>query len=147
MTILCYKTIISQAEQICLKRGVRLTSQRATVLRILAEHNTSISAYNLLDILRIVEPKAKPTTIYRALSFLLKQGFIHRIVSNNSYMICHNFEKPFHVSLILVCHCCSDVNETNVPGIQKYINILANKSNFLLRNCIIEAHGLCKKCN
>ena len=61
--------LLTQAESLCLDRGVRLTTQRAEVLRLMAEQNGSISAYDLLDQLRISEPQAKPPTIYRALDF------------------------------------------------------------------------------
>ncbi|SQD07688.1 zinc uptake regulation protein [Escherichia coli] len=36
----------------------------------------AISAYDLLDLLREAEPQAKPPTVYRALDFLLEQGFV-----------------------------------------------------------------------
>ena len=49
--------LLTQAESLCLDRGVRLTTQRAEVLRLMAEQNGSISAYDLLDQLRISEPR------------------------------------------------------------------------------------------
>ena len=57
MTTMTSQQILIQAEKMCLQRGVRLTSQRAEVLRLMAEQPGSISAYDLLDQLRISEPQ------------------------------------------------------------------------------------------
>ena len=56
--------LLAQAEKICQKRGVRLTSQRLAVLRLIMQQPTAISAYDLLDLLRQVEPQAKPCLLY-----------------------------------------------------------------------------------
>ena len=42
--------LLAQAEKICQKRGVRLTSQRLAVLRLIMQQPTAISAYDLLDL-------------------------------------------------------------------------------------------------
>jgi Fur family transcriptional regulator, zinc uptake regulator len=138
--------LLNQAETLCLQRGVRLTTQRAEVLRLMAEQNGSISAYDLLDQLRVSEPQAKPPTIYRALDFLLEQGFIHRVESNNSYVVCHHFDEPAHTSVMLVCDRCAAVSEKHAHGVEKIISGLAEQAGFTLRHSVIEAHGLCENC-
>lgn len=146
MTNMTSQQILIQAEKMCLQRGVRLTSQRAEVLRLMAEQPGSISAYDLLDQLRVSEPQAKPPTVYRALDFLLEQGFIHRVESNNSYVMCHHFEAPAHTSVMLVCDRCAAVTEKQAQGVEKIIASLAGEAQFALRNSVIEAHGLCENC-
>jgi len=146
MTNMTSQQILIQAEKMCLQRGVRLTSQRAEVLRLMAEQPGSISAYDLLDQLRVSEPQAKPPTVYRALDFLLEQGFIHRVESNNSYVMCHHFEAPAHTSVMLVCDRCAAVTEKQAQGVEKIIATLAGEAQFVLRHSVIEAHGLCESC-
>ncbi|MFB6325931.1 transcriptional regulator Zur [Pantoea deleyi] len=146
MTTMTTQQILTQAEKMCLQRGVRLTSQRAEVLRLMAEQPGSISAYDLLDQLRVSEPQAKPPTVYRALDFLLEQGFIHRVESNNSYVMCHHFEAPAHTSVMLVCDRCAAVTEKQAQGVETIIATLAGEAQFALRHSVIEAHGLCKNC-
>lgn len=146
MTTLIPDQIMSQAEKLCLQRGVRLTSQRAEVLRLMAEQQNAISAYDLLDRLRASEPQAKPPTVYRALDFLLEQGFIHRVESNNSYVICHHFEEPPHTSIMLICDRCAAVDENHAGGVENSIAHLAQQAGFVLRHSVIEAHGLCQNC-
>ncbi len=138
--------ILSQAEKLCQQRNVRLTPQRLEVLRLLTEQNGAISAYDLLDLLRTAEPRAKPPTIYRALDFLLEQGFIHRVESNNSYVMCLHFDEPQHTSAMLICDRCGSVNEKHAQGVEEILQTLASQAGFSLRHSVVEAHGLCREC-
>ena len=138
--------ILSQAEALCLQRGVRLTPQRLEVLRLMCEHNSAISAYDLLDLLRVSEPQAKPPTVYRALDFLLEQGFIHRVESANSYLVCPHFSEPSHISAMLICDRCGLVTERHADGVQDILKTLTQESGFTLSHSVIEAHGLCPSC-
>ncbi len=138
--------ILSQAEAICLQRNVRLTPQRLEVLRLMSRQHGAISAYDLLDLLRSSEPQAKPPTVYRALDFLLEQGFVHRVESTNSYVVCHHFEQPSHTSAMLICDRCGAVAEQHAEGVENILKSLALSTGFALANSVIEAHGLCKEC-
>ncbi|HGJ5855949.1 zinc uptake transcriptional repressor Zur [Arsenophonus nasoniae] len=138
--------ILSQAKKICQARNVRLTPQREEVLRLIAAQPCAISAYDLLDLLRISEPQAKPPTIYRGLEFLLEQGFIHKIESTNSYVICHHFEDPKHTSVMLICDSCGSVAESNGQTVETAIIKLAKKTGFQLSHTVVESHGLCSPC-
>lgn len=146
MSVSPSQQILSQAEKICQQRNVRLTPQRLEVLRLMTEQNAAISAYDLLDLLRVSEPQAKPPTVYRALDFLLEQGFIHRVESNNSYVVCHHFEEPQHTSAMLICDRCGAVSEQHAQGVETVLEMLSQQSGFSLRNSVIEAHGLCAGC-
>ncbi len=147
MTISNQQTLLSKAETLCLERGVRLTPQRMAVLRLMAQQNKAISAYDLLDLLRITEPQAKPPTIYRALDFLLEQGFIHKIESNNSYILCHHFEAPPHTSALLICHGCGSVTEKTTDAIEHSLLKLTKEAGFKLQHSVVEVHGICDKCS
>ncbi|MFA9209100.1 MAG: transcriptional regulator Zur, partial [Yersinia sp. (in: enterobacteria)] len=50
--------LLAQAEELCQQRNVRLTPQRLEVLRLMAQQPGAISAYDLLDLLRVSEPAA-----------------------------------------------------------------------------------------
>ncbi|MDX7988378.1 zinc uptake transcriptional repressor Zur [Xenorhabdus sp. 12] len=141
------KNLLAQAKNICLSRGVRLTPQRIEILRLITEQPNAISAYDLLDLLREVEPQAKPPTVYRGLEFLLEQGFIHKIESTNSYVICHHFEEPSHTSAMFICEDCGSVTEKDAKDIESAIQQLAQGTGFHLRNSVIEVHGLCSSCH
>ncbi|WP_054954506.1 zinc uptake transcriptional repressor Zur, partial [Citrobacter amalonaticus] len=106
----------------------------------------AISAYDLLDLLRESEPQAKPPTVYRALDFLLEQGFVHKVESTNSYVLCYLFDQPTHTSAMFICDRCGAVKEECAEGVEDIMHTLAAKMGFALRHNVIEAHGLCSAC-
>ena len=138
--------LLAQAEKICAQRNVRLTPQRLEVLRLMSLQDGAISAYDLLDLLREAEPQAKPPTGYRALDFLLEQGFVHKVESTNSYVLCHLFDQPTHTSAMFICDRCGAVKEECAEGVEDIMHTLAAKMGFALRHNVIEAHGLCAAC-
>ena len=140
------KELLAQAEKLCAQRNVRLTPQRLEVLRLMSLQQGAISAYDLLDLLRESEPQAKPPTVYRALDFLLEQGFVHKVESTNSYVLCHLFDQPTHTSAMFICDRCGVVKEEAAEGVEDIMHTLAAKMGFALRHNVIEAHGLCSAC-
>ncbi len=145
MSIEC-EAFLTQARLLCQQRKVRMTPQRHEVLRLMAQQQSAISAYDLLDLLRASKPQAKPPTVYRALDFLLEQGFIHRVESTNSFLVCHHFAEPAHTSVMLICNRCGNITEQHAEGVQEMLKTLAGKMGFIPDSSIIEAHGCCAKC-
>ena len=82
--------LLIQAQQACRKKGARLTKTREQVFLLLAKQQGAVGAYDLLDELKKLDSAAKPATIYRALDFLSKQGFVHKIESINAFVMCHH---------------------------------------------------------
>lgn len=138
--------LLAKAQQICEQRGVRLTPQRLKVLELIIEHRSSISAYELLDLLRETEPQAKPPTVYRALDFLLAQGFVHKVESTNSYIACCVLGHADHCSQLLICDECGAVEECHDDELAKLLRLKAEKHGFQISNHVIESHGTCHGC-
>src|SRR3954453_12524056 len=76
------------AEERCAEDDQRLTPPRRRVLELLLQHGQPMKAYDLIAGFATGGPPAKPPTVYRALDFLEKQGFAHRIESLNAYVAC-----------------------------------------------------------
>ena len=72
------------------QRGLRLTEIRSQVLELIADSRKPVKAYDLLDRLKDARSNAAPPTVYRALDFLLDNGFIHKLQSINAYVSCHH---------------------------------------------------------
>ncbi|OCG01457.1 zinc uptake transcriptional repressor Zur [Gilliamella sp. wkB112] len=138
--------LIEKIETLCKKRNIKLTNQRRTVLDIMLTANKAMSAYDLLDLLKISEPQAKPPTIYRALEFLLEQGFIHKVESSNSYIICPHFNDPEHVSILFICDKCQQIFEKHSTDIEQQLKQLAQQNVFLIKHSVLEIHGFCQQC-
>ncbi|WP_157617619.1 zinc uptake transcriptional repressor Zur [Vibrio mexicanus] len=138
--------LLKQIEQICTARGVRLTPQRKGVFKLISSSKKASSAYELLEQLQKSEPQAKPPTVYRALDFLMEQGFIHRVESTNSYISCCSCNAHKHYSHLLICDKCSDVIELQDDSLVALLSKNAQEHGFSITNHVIESHGICQSC-
>lgn len=145
MTNLEATRLLTKADALCKQRGARMTETRKQVFLILARQEGSVGAYDLLDQLKEVVPNAKPPTIYRALDFLEEQGFVHKITSSNSFVLCSHFEHNHPVQM-LICKSCGDVREIHSEGVYSELKQQAEDHGFQVQEQTIEAHGLCAKC-
>ncbi|KMT64385.1 transcriptional repressor [Catenovulum maritimum] len=140
------KRLIEQARKACETRGARFTLVREQVFSFLANSNSAIGAYELLTQLQQLDAKAKPPTIYRALDFLIEQGFVHKVESQNAYVLCSHFAEQ-HKAQLLICDNCGDVQEIQCPEINTELEKAADQYGFKVQQPTIEAHGLCKACS
>lgn len=137
--------LIKRAEIMCQRRGVRMTPTRREVFAILTEQEGAVGAYDLLDLLKAEVPNAKPPTIYRALEFLQSQGFVHKVSSSNSYVLCSHFEKQHPVQMLICTH-CGNVQEIHSSGVHQAFVEQAEKQGFTVQQQTVEALGICSKC-
>ena len=66
---------MTSARAICAERGVQFTPVRQRSLEILLETHAAMGAYDVLERLSAEGLGSKPPVAYRALSFLVDQGF------------------------------------------------------------------------
>lgn len=142
---LCIRNAISVAEQLCLSRGVQLTPIRHKVLELIWNSHKAVKAYDLLDQIRPVNDAAKPSTVYRALDFLLEQGLIHRVESLNAFVGCH-CSGTQHDQLLLICTNCHTVEERAAPQVLHALALELGDAGFIPQRKTIEIHGFCKNC-
>ncbi|HEY4124321.1 MAG TPA: transcriptional repressor, partial [Rhizomicrobium sp.] len=78
---------------------------------LLASHKP-VGAYDVLGALAREDSPARPSppTVYRALEFLLEQGFVHRIASMNAYAACFSPGER-HRAHFLICRACKQTGE------------------------------------
>ncbi|SET77918.1 zinc uptake transcriptional repressor Zur [Thalassotalea agarivorans] len=138
--------LLEKAKAVCEKRGARLTPTREQVFKLLSKQEGAIGAYDLLEQLKTIDSGAKPATIYRALDFLSQQGFVHKIESLNAFVLCHHFGDCSHPVQLLICDNCSYIEEIQSENLDLAIRSMADASGFKISHQIVEAHGLCKKC-
>lgn len=145
MTMISQK-LLAQAQLVCTKRGVRFTTAREQVFTLLTKIEGAIGAYDLLEKLQSVDPSAKPATVYRALDFLSKQGFVHKIESINAFVLCHHFGDCDHPVQLLICDTCGHVEEIQSNNLDLALRTMADASGFTISHQIVEAHGKCQTC-
>jgi Fur family zinc uptake transcriptional regulator len=114
------------------------------VLELLLQAGQPVKAYDLISTFGGDGPPAKPPTVYRALDFLEKQGFAHRIESLNAYVACRK-EADGHAAAFLICDCCGATREIE-PQASADIIAAGASAGYALTAVTIEAHGLCADC-
>ena len=137
--------VLARAEQICTERGVRLTPQRKTVLRLLCEADRPLSAYELLDQLRASVRNPAPPTVYRALDFLLEQGLVHKLETLHAYIGCAHPDHP-HASQFLICDDCGGVSEVEDPAVARSLTAAGKAAGFRTKRPVVELLGTCADC-
>ena len=81
-----HDTAMAQAEDLCRASGARLTPIRRKVLEALHATHKPLGAYDLAEILGPKGRRLAPITVYRALDFLMEQGLVRRLASQNAYI-------------------------------------------------------------
>jgi Fur family transcriptional regulator, zinc uptake regulator len=139
-------SILTEAADLCEVKGLKYTIGRGQVLELLSKADKALTAYELLELLKDSQPKAKPPTIYRALEFWIEAGIIHRLDSNNTFVVC---EQPgeAHIAQMLICNQCGHVAELCADAIAKQLRIQAQQQNFKVDKLVIETHGFCESCH
>ena len=141
----CIATAMTQAEQICRRKGIRFTRIRRRVLELIWASHRPALAYHLLQQLRREKHNAEPPTVYRALDFLLENRLAHKIESLNAYIGCAQPQRR-HVGQFLICNGCHQVAELDDTELQRMIESKASRAGFEAMRQTVEIAGRCPLC-
>jgi Fur family zinc uptake transcriptional regulator len=133
---------LAMAEARCADTQERLTAPRRRVLELLLASDAPQKAYDLIAAFGTGGEPAKPPTVYRALEFLERLGFAHRIESLNAYVPCRL--QGGHAAAFLICDCCGEAAEFE-PDLGAQL-AAAEATGYAVRAITIEARGLCAAC-
>lgn len=139
---------VAAVERACRERGLRLTPIRANVLRLIAQASKPVKAYELLEWVR--EGKGvgadAPPTVYRALDFLMANGFVHKLASVNAFVACHHPSSARHSVPFLICDRCHSAVELEDRAVVAQLEQRARALGFRPQAQTLEVHGLCAAC-
>ncbi|SMO97110.1 Fur family transcriptional regulator [Paracoccus laeviglucosivorans] len=141
----CTATVLARAEEQARAEGVRLTPVRRRVLEILLESHRAMGAYDVLERLAAEGYGKQPPVAYRALDFLVEQGFAHRVRRLNAYAACLS-EKRDHAPSFLICRNCEQVAEAESAALRGALADLGAENGFTIERSTIELLGLCAAC-
>ncbi len=136
---------LAKAEAIAKARGAALTPVRRRVLAMILNARRPVGAYELLARLKTATGKAMPPTVYRTLDFLIAQGFVHRIESQNAFVACVEADSP-HRSQFAICDSCGRTVESMDGDLARKLSRQAAKLGFKIERQIVEMHGTCATC-
>lgn len=141
----CAADVLARAEALASESGARLTPVRRRVLEILLERHRAMGAYDVLQRLAKEGFGNQPPVAYRALEFLVEQGFAHRIRRLNAFAACMHPGEA-HAPAFLICRACDAVAEAPATDVRDALDRAAAGIGFVVERSNIEALGLCPAC-
>lgn len=138
----CVASALATADAECARRGLQLTPIRRRVLEILLESHVALGAYDLLPRLKADGFSAQPPVAYRALAFLIKAGFAHRIEGLNAFVACSRPGQA-HDPAFMICRTCRRVAEDLAPA---RLSSGTDARGFRIEHSVVEAMGRCPAC-
>ncbi len=141
----CVAEALAAAESHCAATGLRFTTVRRRALEILLEEHKAMGAYEVLERLQREGLGAQPPAAYRALDFLVANGFAHRIERLNAFIACAH-PGADHVPAFLICRDCNRVAESLSLPSALVVEATAGSSGFKIERILVEALGLCGPC-
>ena len=141
----CISTAIEVAERVCSEKQLKFTDLRKDILRMVWEGHGPQKAYDLLNKLQTINRSAKPATVYRALDFLITNGFIHKVASLNAFVGCSHPLKH-NECYFLICEDCKSISECCDPNISAAIQATTTHNKFVAKNTTLEISGHCEAC-
>lgn len=142
----CIADGVALADAFCAAQGLQFTPVRRRVLEILLEQHTALGAYDILNVLRDEGLGSQPPVAYRALDFLVKHGFVHKIERLNAFVACSHMGED-HAPVFLICRGCDAVAEVHGDPSDAALSNAADPSGFVIERVVTEATGLCPACS
>lgn len=141
----CRADALAEAQRLCKTRSVRLTPVRERVLELLWQKHRPLRAYDILETLSAEGFGSQPPVVYRALEFLIEQGFVHKIERLNAFLAC-DCPADDHGAKFLICTSCERVAEFDDQAIASALSEVAEGSGFAIGRATLEVEGLCPDC-
>ena len=141
----CVTVAMAHVDAECAAQGLQLTPVRRRVLEILLEEHRALGAYDILDRLRAEGMGSQPPVAYRALDFLIRAGFVHRVETLNAFVACTQGGSG-HDPAFLICRNCRRVIETPAAPAGGQLEAAAAGAGFAIETAVREAGGLCADC-
>lgn len=142
----CVETAMAAAEARCAAEGLQFTPVRRKALEILLQEHRALGAYEVLDRLRDAGFGSQPPVAYRALDFLVANGFAHKIERLNAFIACAH-PGTSHSPVFMICRLCDSVAEASAGPTRGALGQAARDAGFQIERTVVEAEGVCPACS
>ncbi|MEE9320436.1 MAG: transcriptional repressor [Granulosicoccus sp.] len=136
---------MQNAESICAQRHLQFTRVRRRVLEILLSEHKALGAYDILSYLNFEGLGSQPPVAYRALEFLVLNGFVHKVEKLNAFIAC-SYSGKKHLPAFMICRLCKAVAESRTTPSANSLGDAAREAGFQIENTVVEAEGICRAC-
>jgi Fur family zinc uptake transcriptional regulator len=125
-----------------------LTPLRAEIMNTFIKKGSSLKANEVINYVNTRRSNTKPIVIYRVLNFLVEKKVLHKIQSQNIFVLCTDSlcSKNNGNIIFLSCKNCKQIKEIGDKIFLEKIKNLCNNNNFTLKDSTIELDGYCNNC-
>jgi Fur family zinc uptake transcriptional regulator len=135
------EALLQRADEVCRENKLRLTPMRERVYRELVQSGGPVGAYDLVDRLSSKSRRIAPVTIYRALDFLRDAGLVHRLATQNSYVVSHGQPETSAMKIMFVCTKTGTTVELHSKEVAEAVRKAAEEAGFKSVSPFIEVEG------
>ena len=126
----------------CAAHGLRLTSQREALLRVLSRARHHPTADELYAGVRRLRPSISPATVYRNVQQLSSAGVISTLVRPGVTKYDPNPETHHH----FVCDACGEVTDIYLSQLSYRLARRSAAAGTRVRRCDVQLSGRCAGC-
>lgn len=141
----CVNSAMRAAEDHCAQSKLQFTPARRAALQILLCEHKAMGAYDVLAELNKQGLGSAPPVAYRALDFLVSNGFAHKVETLNAYVACAHPGEA-HDPAFMICTACDTVAEAATDPRAGQLGRAAQAAGFEIETAVFEAEGLCPSC-
>ena len=141
---------LKYVHSLCEQKKVKLTEKRQQVLYSLLKANKALSAYELIDSLRLhFDQDFAPMTVYRILKFLEEHALVHKLQSANKFVTCAHISdcQVRKTPQFLICNSCQKVDEVHLDEeLMEAVCSNIKETGFFISEPQFELKGICQDC-
>lgn len=127
-------------------KKIRITPLRESVYNFVSHANDKgISAYQILELMKKYNPKAKPATVYRSLDYLMQAGVIVKLECCSKFIKKNNLS-PGIITIFLICTNCGKIIQHTDDLIHVYIEKETTNYGCTVQKKDIEVKVICPDC-
>jgi Fe2+ or Zn2+ uptake regulation protein len=129
----------THVEQLLRQAGMRVTSVRSIVLRLIDE-NPHLDAASLHRLAQQEDPRIGLASVYRTLNLLSEQGVVRSSALGDDH---RHYEVKTTDHIHLICSGCGEITDLGVPhGLHERVS----EAGFEIHRARLEITGLCRAC-
>ena len=137
---------IGRFESFLQGQGLKLTSERAALLREIFSTHYHFEADELLFRLKGKNAKTSRATVYRTLDLLVRSGMVRRVHLGEDHYHYERVAKDSHHDH-LVCTSCGDVIEFHDEPLEQRQQEICRRSKFTPTYHNLQILGICDRCS
>ena len=144
------KAIAARFERFLRSRGLRLTRQRAGILKAIYATHQHVTAEQFYDLLQksgqSAELKISRATVYRTLSLLAEGGFVHAldVGRDTGTLFEHALGHRHHDHMI--CLECGAIGEFSDDRLERVQDEAIRRHGFVASSHRLNVYGTCARC-